>query len=249
MRLYSVVVGSSTITSWSDYRQVIGMNTSFDEPVNAQTGASYAIATSDKGKIVTRSNAGAMSDTIAAASSGFGSGWACDYQNRGAGTVTLTPTTSTIDGGASLVLTSGQGCRLVSDGANYFTQRGMAAAGTGATLGAVNAFTKNQSVAPSSLTSGANIAVDASLSNNFKLVLNTNANLGNPTNLTDGMVLNFRVKQDSTGNRTLAFGSKYKWPSGTALVLSTTANAVDFFSAYYDSTDDMLECMFGKGFS
>src|SRR5574337_2053994 len=70
-------------------------------------------------------------------------------------------------------------------------------AASGVQLGAVNVFTKNQSVAPAALTSGATIAVDASQSNNFKLVLGTNATLSNPTNATDGMVLNIRIKQDA----------------------------------------------------
>lgn len=112
-----------------------------------------------------------------------------------------------------------------------------------------NAFTKNQSTVSSALTSGASIAVDASLSNNFRLVLGINATLANPTNLTDGMILNFRVKQDTTGSRTLAYGTKYKWVGGTAPTLSTAASAVDFISCYYDGTDDNLVCNINKAFS
>jgi hypothetical protein len=111
----------------------------------------------------------------------------------------------------------------------------------------VNVFAKNQSVTPITLTDATTIAVDASLSNNFKVVLGGNRTLGNPTNLTDGMVLNFKIKQDGTGSRTLAYGSKYKWASGTVPVLSTAINAIDFFSAYYDSTDDILIGNFVKG--
>src|SRR5574337_1077981 len=122
-------------------------------------------------------------------------------------------------------------------------------AASGVTLGAVNVFTKNQSVAPAALTSGATIAVDASQSNNFKLVLGTNATLSNPTNATDGMVLNIRIKQDATGGRTLAYGSAYKWPGGTAPALSTAANAVDLLSMYYDSTDAVWACVLQKGFA
>jgi len=124
-----------------------------------------------------------------------------------------------------------------------------AASGSGATIGAVNVFTKNQSVAPSALISGSSIATDASLSNNFKLVLGANATLSNPTNLTDGMVLNFRIKQDATGSRTLAYGSKFKFPGGIAPLLSTAPNAVDLLSGYYDSTDDTICCNLSKGFS
>ncbi len=118
-----------------------------------------------------------------------------------------------------------------------------------ALLARINVFTKNQSVTPVTLVSGTNIAVDASLSNNFKLVLGTNATLDNPTNLTDGMVLNFKIKQDGTGSRTLAYGSKYDFPGGIAPVLSTAANDYDFMSCYYDSTEDRLLCNMLKDFS
>lgn len=115
--------------------------------------------------------------------------------------------------------------------------------GSGTVTGStVNVFTKNQSVTPVVLTDGATIAVDAALSNNFRVTLAGNRTLANPTNLTDGMVLNFKIKQDGTGGRTLAYGSKYKWSGGTAPVLSTAAAAVDFISAYYDGADDILIC-------
>ncbi len=117
------------------------------------------------------------------------------------------------------------------------------------TVGTVNVFTKNQSTAAVALTSGASIAVDASLSNNFKLVLGINATLANPTNLTDGMVLNFRIKQDGTGSRTLAYGTLYKWVGGATPALSTAANAVDLISGYYDSTDNTIICNINKGFA
>jgi hypothetical protein len=112
----------------------------------------------------------------------------------------------------------------------------------------VNAFSKNQSVAYVALTDGATIAVDASLSNNFRVTLAGNRTLANPTNLTDGMVLNFRIKQDGTGSRTLAYGSKYKFPSG-APTLSTSASAVDLISGIYNSNDDTVDCAIAKNLS
>lgn len=112
-----------------------------------------------------------------------------------------------------------------------------------------NVFTKNQSVAPVVLVSGATVAVDASLSNNFRLTLAANATLANPANLTDGMVLNFYFRQDAVGGRTLAYGTKYTFLSGSAPVLSTAANAVDFMSCYYDGPSDKLICSLGKGFA
>lgn len=122
------------------------------------------------------------------------------------------------------------------------------------TLGApslttTNVFTKNNAVTPVTLTSGATVATDASLSNNFRLVLATNATLSNPTNLTNGMILNYRIKQDATGSRTLAYGTKFVFAGGTDPVLSTAANAVDFMCCSYDSTDDTLACVMNKAFA
>lgn len=94
--------------------------------VRATTTTSEALANSDQGKLVTFSNASAVAATIAQAGSGgnFAAGWVASLRNLGAGTVTLTPTTSTIDGAATLTLTTGQGVDLYSDGTNYFTQPG-----------------------------------------------------------------------------------------------------------------------------
>lgn len=93
--------------------------------VNAQVGTSYTIAGSDQGKLVTFTNAAAIAVTLPQAGTGvFVSGFLFWIENRGAGTLTITPTTSTIDGAATLVLNVNQGCMVVSDGTNYFTMRG-----------------------------------------------------------------------------------------------------------------------------
>ncbi len=91
------------------------------ETPNAQTGTTYAILNADCGKLVTLSNGSAIAVSIAQAGSGgnFASGWFADVQNTGVGTVTVTPTTSTINGGATLTLLTGQGVRIVSNGTNY----------------------------------------------------------------------------------------------------------------------------------
>lgn len=95
------------------------------ESINLETGASYTYLNSDCGKLVTHSNGGAISGTLPQANSAtFRSGWFMDVQNIGVGTLTVTPTTSTIDGAATLVFTTGQGARIVSNGADYSTQRG-----------------------------------------------------------------------------------------------------------------------------
>ncbi len=98
------------------------------ELVNSQTGVSYTFLDSDCGGLVSHSNVSATADTLPQANGAtFRSGWYVDVQNAGSGTVTITPTISAIDGVASIVLISGQGMRLVSDGTNYFTVRGQGA--------------------------------------------------------------------------------------------------------------------------
>lgn len=91
-------------------------------PVNAQVGTSYAVQQSDQSKLVTFSNVGAVAASIAQAGGGgnFQAGWDCTLLNLNTGTVTLTPTTSTINGAATLVLKQGQSARIFSNGANYF---------------------------------------------------------------------------------------------------------------------------------
>jgi len=95
------------------------------ENVDAQTGTTYTIATADVGKLVTISNGSAVAVTLPqATTSGYGAGFWFDIVNLGAGAVTITPTTSTIQGASTLVLKTGSGARIVSDGTNYFVQPG-----------------------------------------------------------------------------------------------------------------------------
>jgi len=91
--------------------------------INAQTGTSYAIVDGDDRKLITQTNASAIAYTIGdPAVAGFDVGWYVDLNNYGAGTLTLTPDSpATIDGNATQVLTQNEGCRIVSDGTNFFT--------------------------------------------------------------------------------------------------------------------------------
>lgn len=91
------------------------------ELVNAQTGTTYTVVDGDRAKLITLSNASSIAVTLpqAGASNEFKSGWFADFFAKGAGTVTITPTTSTINGASSLTVPSGRGLRIVSDGTNY----------------------------------------------------------------------------------------------------------------------------------
>lgn len=103
--------------------------------VNAQTGTTYTFANTDCSKLVTFSNASAIAATLPQASSASGGGAAAgtflppcriEVINVGAGVVTITPTTSTVGGASTLVLTTGQSDVIVSDGANYQVEPGAA---------------------------------------------------------------------------------------------------------------------------
>lgn len=113
-------------TTWLTYLYNNGSSVALDgNPVNAQTGTTYTFVKGDRGKIVTFSNAAAIAVTLPqATTSGFEAGWPVYAVNRGAGTVTITPTTSTIDGDATMTLDTNQGVQIFSDGGNYVTNRG-----------------------------------------------------------------------------------------------------------------------------
>ena len=98
--------------------------------VNAQVGTSYTVLNTDRAKLVTFTNASAVAVTLPQATSiggNFPSGWCAEFESRGAGLVTITPTTSTINGGANITLGQNQSLKIVSDGTNYFALVGKTA--------------------------------------------------------------------------------------------------------------------------
>jgi hypothetical protein len=91
--------------------------------VNAQTGTSYTFVCTDATKLVTFNNGSAVAATLFAANDPCsGPGIMFSVKNIGTGTVTITPTSGTINGTASLVLQSLQGADIWNDGANYTAQ-------------------------------------------------------------------------------------------------------------------------------
>ena len=86
--------------------------------VNAQAGTTYTLTTSDFGQLVTTSNAAAITFNLPQAVGSFSS-FAFFAANNGAGTATLTPTTSTICGSATKTIPQGWGVYVVSDGTNW----------------------------------------------------------------------------------------------------------------------------------
>lgn len=108
-------------------------------------------------------------------------------------------------------------------------------------LAAVTVFSKNVSVQSVALSDGTNIATNASAGNIFTVTLGGDRTLSNPTNLTDGMLLEWLIKQDGTGSRLLSYGSKFVWlATGTAPTLLTAPGSVDRILAVYIAADDKL---------
>lgn len=73
--------------------------------INDQVGTSYSLQSSDNGKIVTLTNGSAISLTVP---SGLGAGFSCQVIQGGAGTVTFTPSSTTISSYGSLLSLAGQ---------------------------------------------------------------------------------------------------------------------------------------------
>jgi hypothetical protein len=97
-------------------------------------------------------------------------------------------------------------------------------------------FTKAQRGTPVALTDGTTITPDFSAGNYYSVTLGGNRTLANPTNQTAGQSGTIVITQDGTGSRTLAYGSYWKFPGGTAPTLTTTASAVDVLVYYVESS-------------
>ena len=100
-----------------------------------------------------------------------------------------------------------------------------------AALASAQSFTAAQRGAVTALTDGATITPDFSLSNNWSLSLGGSRTLANPTNLTAGQ--SGTIVITNGGAYSLAFGSSWKFPGGTAP--SLTASATDVLAYYVES--------------
>jgi hypothetical protein len=107
----------------------------------------------------------------------------------------------------------------------------------------VNTFTKAQSGSITALTDASTIAVDLSLNNHFSVTLGGNRALANPTNIVAGTSGSIFITQDSSGSRTLSYGSYFDFATGEAPTLTTTASKVDRID-YIARTTTSLHCVF-----
>lgn len=100
----------------------------------------------------------------------------------------------------------------------------------------VQSFSVAQRGTITALTDGATITPNFNNANNFSVTLGGNRTLANPTNIVAGQSGIIVITQDGTGSRTLAYGSYFKFPAGTAPTLTTTASAVDVLAYYVESS-------------
>jgi hypothetical protein len=129
------------------------------QQINAQTGTSYTVLNSDNCKKVSFSNGSAVAVTLpqAGASGNFGNTWSTTFVNIGAGAVTITPTTSTIDGLSSRVLQQYQALQVTSNGTNYISAGLPPVYGSGLTYSAGTLTAPGTS---NSLTTGIEFVID-----------------------------------------------------------------------------------------
>ena len=95
-------------------------------------------------------------------------------------------------------------------------------------------YTAPQRGGTTALTSSSSITPNFGSRNNFTLTLSTNTTINNPSNLTAGqsgvIILTY------SGNRTVAFGSYWKFPGGTAPTMTSTSGKVDAIVYYVESS-------------
>ena len=103
----------------SDGTAILG----FDATLNDQTGTAYTIVASDAGKVITCNNGSAVTVTVPAS---LGAGFTCSVVQKGAGQVTFSASSTTINNRQSHTKIAGQHgvATLVSTASDVFVLAG-----------------------------------------------------------------------------------------------------------------------------
>jgi hypothetical protein len=205
---------------------------------------------STAGKVSNSATTAASANTASAivardASGNFSAGTISAALTGNASTATALQTGRTIqgvtfDGTANVtVVTAGTGISIAGTAVTntgVLSINGNAGAITNvAVTNTAQSFSAAQRGTVVALTDGATITPDFAVANNYSVTLGGNRTLANPSNLTAGQSGTIVITQDGTGSRTLAYGSNWKFPGGTAPTLTTTASAVDVIAYYVES--------------
>lgn len=107
--------------------------------------------------------------------------------------------------------------------------------------GTATVFTAQQNFGAVALTDASTITWNLATQQSAKILLTSAIGatraLGAPSNMVDGGTYILRITQSSTGSNALTYNAVYKWPGGTAPVLSTANNAVDVLTFTSDGTN------------
>jgi hypothetical protein len=145
--------------------------------VDAQSGTSYTVVAADEEKLLTFNNASAVSVTLPQATgAGFVAGAVFNVFNRGAGAVTITPTTSTINGNATLVLNQNQGAMIESDGTNYSAWVSASPSGSGTVTSVAQTVPSGFAIGGSPITTSGTLAITYSVSGAGQVINSTGSN-------------------------------------------------------------------------
>lgn len=101
------------------------------------------------------------------------------------------------------------------------------------------------------LTDAPTIAVNASLGNDFRVTLNGNRTMGNPSNPVNGEQILFQITQGAGGSFTIAWGGAYDFSGALPQpTLSTAAGQTDLLGFIYNAArSSWLLAAYLNGFS
>jgi len=91
------------------------------------------------------------------------------------------------------------------------------------------------------LTYAASITPNAALGSRFELTLTGNATINVPTNLTEGQVIVYRIRQNGTGGYTVAWHSDYRTGQIPNIVVADDADITTYVICVYHETDTKMD--------
>jgi hypothetical protein len=178
-------------------------------------------------------------------------GWWAILNNVSTGAITVTATSNTINGFASLVLLPNQAVMVWFNGVSYetlFVQVTTDADVWAATVGkVVGSSNLASAVAPQALVDAATVAFNWQSGINFTLALTTSRTLGNPTNGIPGQWRTILVTQPVAGAAVLSFGGNYVFPGGVAPIIAAGASQNTRLSIFCRSVTVFEVYMIGAG--